>query len=1275
MRYVIAIVACLVCLCPGIAPCFAAEPSLADYTAYPTFLVSFVKPNVLVLLDNSGSMFYFAYDFNGSSVSTGFNPSATYYGYFDATKWYTYQTSNSRFEATGSKTERGKNPSEWDGNFLNWLTMRRVDITKKVLVGGKCVARTASPPTYDLVGEQADGTSRGYQKRVSSASTYTPYSGTRCFTFNYGASGTSLFKVGTASDGTCPSPSCSSCDTRYVRVYQSEEPKGVIQSANDKVRWGLEFYNDEQGGYIATPIGESNAANIVSAVEAEQPSTWTPLAESLWTATGYFSQSTTTGSNGPRYASGDYTVSAATDPFNFGTGASPNYVPCAKSFVITITDGEPTKDRNLPSGIKGYYPSYTDGTEYVPSWAGPNPPNYFWYDPNYGSHYIDDIALYAHVDVSGKRYRDLRGDLSGTQNLTFYFLYAAFGNASPDGRRLLKQAARNGGFEDMNGNFLPDLAQEYDSDGDGVPDTYFEAQDGQELENSLISSITEILRRTSSGTAVSILSTSAHGEGSLFQAYFKPYDISSVGSQIREMSWFGFLQGFWVDDRGNIREDNGDLKLVYEQDDIISFYYDPDNGTRARRDLVSQDHPYGDGVWDETNIPLAAVRSLWEAGRKLALRDIASLPRSMYTSLDGHTMVSFDPDEAATFKNYLRASSTGQAQSIMRFILGQEVSGLRSRRFFVDTNGDSVPDTEGIWRLGDIVYSTPAVVSRPMENYDEIYSDPTYGAFEAKYSRGTAASPIPRPTTVYVGANDGMLHAFNAGCYRPGDDAGTEAVKEHGRYTGEYPDYYLAALGHAPQIGEEIWTYIPGNLLPHLRFLADQSYTHVYYVDLTPKVVDARIFTPDETHPYGWGTVLIGGLRLGGGTYAVDDFDMDGTAGDPKTFSSCYFALDITNPASPRLLWEFSDSEHLGFTTCYPAVARTGDRDSAGSWYAVFGSGPTNYDGESTRPASLYVLDLRSGTLLRRFELDANGFIGGLGSLDLNLDYNVNAVYAGASYKAAGIWKGKMYRLLVGTPTGGYNDPNGWTYSVLASTKDYQAITTPPGMASDQDGTPWVYWGTGRSFSTADKTDTHTQSFYGVKDRTLQAGEPAESKIPAQLIDASNVVVTYGTPSTVTGSGLVPGGSTWDEFLSAMRGTQGTPTYGWFLDLSDIAGLNAGERVLEKPSIYGGLVMFTSFKPNSDICGYGGQGRLYGLYYETGTPYKLGVFSLVQPEPGSAIPRSIDLGEGRASSLAIHIGQEVGGKIYVQQSTGEITSVTLNPPFSQKSGSVMWYRR
>ena len=269
-----------------------------------------------------------------------------------------------------------------------------------------------------------------------------------------------------------------------------------------------------------------------------------------------------------------------------------------------------------------------------------------------------------------------------------------------------------------------------------------------------------------------------------------------------------------------------------------------------------------------------------------------------------------------------------------------------------------------------------------------------------------------------------------------------------------------------------------------------------------------------------------------------------------------------------------------------------------------------------------------------------------------------------------------MHRLFVATPdTDLYPPPTSWTITTLASTKAQQPITAAPAIAADQKNMTWVYWGTGRFFSELDKMQLDTQGFYGVKDRTLTEGGAAEGHVPTDLIDVSNVVVTYGSPSTVTGSSEVTSGSSWEEMAAEMRGTESSPTYGWYFEVTDIAGANAGERVLVKPSIFGGLTMFTSFKPIDDVCKTGGDGRLYAVYFETGTPFSQDIFGFTDPSPGTALARSMDIGEGRPSSLAIHVGQEKGGKMYVQQSTGEIKEIEMKPPINPKSGSVLWWER
>src|SRR3990172_730309 len=169
----------------------ALQAGMNDYCVVPPYVVQNVPPNVMIVVDTSGSMYNFAYSdgFNTTATSddhdctsgdpcSGFTapgayPAYKYYGYFDPDQWYTY--ASSKFSAAGAKS--GTRPSlSWDGNFLNWLIMRRVDIVRKVLTGGKKTG------TNQLDTEVADCDSRGTTKTASDASLYTPFSGSRTFT-------------------------------------------------------------------------------------------------------------------------------------------------------------------------------------------------------------------------------------------------------------------------------------------------------------------------------------------------------------------------------------------------------------------------------------------------------------------------------------------------------------------------------------------------------------------------------------------------------------------------------------------------------------------------------------------------------------------------------------------------------------------------------------------------------------------------------------------------------------------------------------------------------------------------------------------------------------------------------------------------------------------------------------------------------------------------------------------------------------------------------------
>ena len=144
-----------------------------DYCVVPPYVVQNIQPNVMLVVDTSGSMFNFAYADGFQTTSTlddlgcapaggpctgftnpGVYPDYKYYGYFDPDSWYMYSTSGGKFVVSRLKAAGAKNSTEWDGSFLNWVTMRRVDVLRKVLTGGK------KEPAKDRASTGSKGKSR-----------------------------------------------------------------------------------------------------------------------------------------------------------------------------------------------------------------------------------------------------------------------------------------------------------------------------------------------------------------------------------------------------------------------------------------------------------------------------------------------------------------------------------------------------------------------------------------------------------------------------------------------------------------------------------------------------------------------------------------------------------------------------------------------------------------------------------------------------------------------------------------------------------------------------------------------------------------------------------------------------------------------------------------------------------------------------------------------------------------------------------------------------------
>jgi type IV pilus assembly protein PilY1 len=853
----------------------------------------------------------------------------------------------------------------------------------------------------------------------------------------------------------------------------------------------------------------------------------------------------------------------------------------------------------------------------------------------------------------------------------------------------------------------------WDSSGTGTPDNYFLVTDPGKLETSLDTLFRKILAKISSGTAAATVATSANGVGVTYQALYEAERTDNSGDRA---TWIGSLSGLWTDQFGLLREDgnhNGQLD-DYVTDPVITFEYQASSQrTIATRHISTNPTKYDSTSATTASVELTDLNTIWNARTSLwdpslltatqraygtAFSNAAG--RYIFTWVDANGDGIVDAGEQRDFVwnttgtgginttnyRYLNSDSIAETANIVNWIRGKEIVGLRSRT--VDY-GTSPGLTGRVTRLGDIVNSTPLSVSAPAESYDLLYNDTTYATFRSTYR--------DRRQVVYVGANDGMLHAFNAGFYnascqrfetRPTNAVCTAANPNATGTTTSTPTPH--------PLGGEIWAYVPKNLLPHLRWLTDPNYKHTYYVDGSPIAFDAKVFPSDTTHPQGWGTILVVPFRLGGGAISVDT-SLTGTA-NPVKSDSAYVLMDITNPeAAPKVLGEVTLADT--WTTSAPAVVvvRDAASNTPNKFFLAFGSGPTdarkvasnqnlrvlvydvaNFISPSTAPTPT-TFDLGSGSNT----WGKTSFAGDLIASDFNLDGKAEAVYFGSvlGNGSSTTFGGHFWRLYVN----GNQSPSTWTagrmldLTVPTTATNGMPVTVRPTLGRNERGAPMVYFGTGRLFNSSDKATTSLQRIYGLIDTKLltstdpQAGTAISQ---ANLINVTGIDVSSASSNAVTN---LPTGNTALTGVTNFAGLSAAfnlPTVaGWYRNLTT-NGTNPSERVVSAQSLLGGLLLTAAYTPGTSICTGLGASVLYGQNYQTGTGDPGGFFG---SNSSGIVNVSSSLGAGLPAPPSLHTGDGInapgGGKTVTactQTSTGAIVCkdvATLSPV---TSGETSW---
>ncbi len=691
---------------------------------------------------------------------------------------------------------------------------------------------------------------------------------------------------------------------------------------------------------------------------------------------------------------------------------------------------------------------------------------------------------------------DLRTDFSGKQTVSTFMIDTQEYSSNPlDGpKNMLWLAGKYGGFIDKNNNSKPDQASEWDVDGDGVPDNYVLATQPEKMILGLQQSFRDIENRTSSSASVAANST---------------------------------------------RLDTG--TVIYQ----VKFYSGDWSGQVVAYSLNSQ------GQLDQT---------IWNSDTTLAISTSTQADaRKIYTwNATGLNGQEFKCDSSGLGTATIPNTTCG-LNATQRSLLGstqQERVDLLSYLRGNQTNEKTTTNPSGIFRarnrtLGDVINSDPAYVGQANYGYDVLSDANGGGTTYATFRAGNAT----RTNMVYVGANDGMLHAFNA------------------------------------DTGAELFSFVPNasfgtSANPLLKSLSSLTYSHKYLVDGSPVVSDAYIGS-------AWTTYLVGTMGMGGRSV---------------------FALDVTNPTTftkDNVKWEFdsSVSAELGYVLGKPVIVRMGN----GRWAAIFGNG---YGGSSTK-AKLFIVyldaDLTNGwtlgtdyLIIDTDDTTSNGLAAPAVLVDSN--YTAVAVYAGDL-------KGNVWKFDVSANS----DSNwasalksGSTPIPLFTAKDSsntrQPITSAPEIGVNSKGGYMLYFGTGKYFEDGDQNNRDVQTLYGIWDKLDNSGSSSQITYTTRNGTGAlyeQVISEEGTDTTTgTSWRVIADGSSTDIY----SGTN--PKRGWYMDLKVGTNPATGERVVTDPILRNGRIIFTTLVPSQDPCSGGGTSWVMEMNAETGSRLEYNVFDI-----------------------------------------------------------------
>lgn len=801
-----------------------------------------------------------------------------------------------------------------------------------------------------------------------------------------------------------------------------------------------------------------------------------------------------------------------------GGSRDPLINTCQRNFLLTLGDIYTHSDQDITDGDFNVATlwSQVTGLEGSTSWTGGS---------TGGGPYIAGMAYWAHTN-------DIRPDLTDKQTVETYIVdvlenYNGRSGATHDERTLAASrlktqywlAAKYGGYDKEKakaaGNELNPNSDRtsWDADTSGtagydVPDNWFAGNSPAALKSGLSKAFADIANKSKVSSSSSAATTSTRQTSST-QIIYAGYNPQEWTGSVIGCKW---KTGITLPAVANTR-----LPTQEECRDTTNTYVT---------------------VWNAAD---------WLDESVKGTEALTNLTRKIFTAKH--------PDAGLPGVNGQRFQWSSLDSAQQAILTGGEfqLDFLRGDR---SKENDLFRKRPGKTLLGDVVHSGVTYVGGA--------SFPLLGPNFKNHS-AYRTSTRNRPPVIYVGANDGMLHAFSA----------TD--------------------------GKELFAYVPQSVFNNLPKLSTLAFTHQYFVDSTPMVGDIETGTNGLDN---WKTLLVGGLGAGGkGYYALDVSGQSGFASATEvTLASQLPQWEFTSVQDADLGYTFNEPSVNPVTGEFMQIAKVADSSTeTGVWRVIVGNGYGSVDGK----AILYMLNATNGTPAIKITADSpTSKDNGLSTptpVDTDGDGLVDTIYAGDI-------KGNMHKFqFTKLDAGQYvlakpsDSGANWRYlgKLYASN---EPIVSAPSVGLTCKGSGWnVSFGSGKLNEVADYTDQSARSFVSINDMADSASLTVSASDLASITPTNTTLASGKTVRNWTAPSL-------------------SNKKGWRIALTN------GERVLGNSTLPPdtGSVVFATTKPSGDICVPGNSAFVMQVNTCTGAPAQK-VDGSVSPVGGTAVETSGEL--------------------------------------------------